>query len=391
MSSWRQVALQDVARIERHVIEPTAIEDGTPYVGLENIQSGGQLIGVRGVHAGELASSKFAFTPDHLLYGKLRPYLAKIARPDFAGICSTDVLPVLPGPRLDRSYLAWFLLTPRMVSLAASRSTGANLPRLSPKSLAEFRIPLPPVLEQRRIAEILDKADALRAKRRAALAQLDTLTECIFLDVGRNTSKPPTLLPLAQVAETSRGAFVNGPFGSDLLTSELQGKGVPVIYIRDIRDGAYQRVSESCVSERKARELAVCTVAAGDVLVAKVGDPPGVAAIYPTGEPPAVVTQDVIRIRIARDVASPEYIVGYLNSSVGQGKVAGITVQATRARFSLRDFKAMTIELPSIELQRGYARMSATVNAVRDAHDASQDNLSELFSALQRRVFRGEI
>ena len=129
MSTWATVALNDVADIERDIVDSTEIERGTLYVGLENIESGGRFVGVRLVDAGELASSKFAFTRQHLLYGKLRPYLAKIARPDFEGICSTDILPILPGPKLDRGYLAWLLLMPEMVALMSSRATGANLPR----------------------------------------------------------------------------------------------------------------------------------------------------------------------------------------------------------------------------------------------------------------------
>jgi type I restriction enzyme S subunit len=130
VSLRRTVSLSEVAVIERDIVDPAAIEAGTTYVGLENIESGGRFVGVRPVDAGELASSKFAFTPQHLLYAKLRPYLAKIARPDFDGICSTDILPVLPGPDVDRAYLAWLLLRPEMVALASSRATGANLPRL---------------------------------------------------------------------------------------------------------------------------------------------------------------------------------------------------------------------------------------------------------------------
>ena len=391
MNAPRRVLLNDVAVIERDIVDPTAIVSGTKYVGLENIESGGRFVGVRAVDAGELASSKFAFTPQHLLYGKLRPYLAKIARPDFEGICSTDILPVRPGPDLDRAYLAWLLLTPEMLARASSLAAGANLPRLSPQVLLDLKIPLPPLPDQWRIAEILDKADALRAKRRAALAQLDTLTQSIFLDIHREAAKSQRVIPLAQIAAASRGAFVNGPFGSDLLTQELQDEGVPVIYIRDIRDGEYRRVSKSCVSERKAHDLAVCTVTAGDVLVAKVGDPPGIAAVYPAGNPPAVVTQDVIRIRVEREVASPEFVVGYLNSSIGKWKVAGITVEATRARFSLGEFKGLRIELPSVKLQHDYARRIAAVNEVRAAHRESLAELDALFASLQHRAFRGDL
>jgi type I restriction enzyme S subunit len=183
MSSRESVQLGNVATIVRKSIAPERISDGTTYVGLENIERGGALLHVTSVSRGDLASAKFAFTADQVLFGKLRPYLAKVARPAFSGVCSTDILPITPGPRLDKDYLAHYLLTPDVVALAASRASGANLPRLSPGELAKFEIPLPSLDEQRRIAAILDHGDALRAKRREALAHLDDLTQSIFLDM----------------------------------------------------------------------------------------------------------------------------------------------------------------------------------------------------------------
>jgi type I restriction enzyme S subunit len=118
--------------------KPLRLPTARFIVGLENIESGGSFVNVRTVANGELASNKFTFTERHVLYGKLRPYLAKIARPSFDGICSTDILPILPGPELDRDYLTHFLRQPTMIELANSRAAGANLPRLSPKALAEF-------------------------------------------------------------------------------------------------------------------------------------------------------------------------------------------------------------------------------------------------------------
>ena len=84
-----------------------------------------------------------------------------------------------------------------MVDYANSRAAGANLPRLSPSALAAFEIPLPPLAEQRRIAEVLDRAEALRAKRRAALAQLDSLTQSLFLDLFGDPRHQPERVPEA--------------------------------------------------------------------------------------------------------------------------------------------------------------------------------------------------
>lgn len=83
--------LGDLAAIERNTIAPSAIQSGTTYVGLENIESDGGFKGVKPVDSGDLASSKFRFTNEHILFGKLRPYLRKIAAPNFSGICSTDI------------------------------------------------------------------------------------------------------------------------------------------------------------------------------------------------------------------------------------------------------------------------------------------------------------
>ena len=123
-------------------------------------------------------------------------------------------------------------------------------------------------------------------------------------------------IKLVSVAESSRGSFVNGPFGSDLLSLELQDVGVPVIYIRDLKHTGYMRKSAVCVTEEKARQLEICKVVSGDVLIAKVGDPPGEACIYPENEPAAIITQDVIRIRVNRGVINPYYLVMLLNSDL---------------------------------------------------------------------------
>jgi len=95
------------------------------------------------------------------------------------------------GPRLNNRFLVHRLMADYFSGRLSDYYTGATIKHLTGQDLARYRFPLPPLPEQRRIAEILDKADALRAKRRAALAQLDTLTQSIFLDMfGDPTTNP---------------------------------------------------------------------------------------------------------------------------------------------------------------------------------------------------------
>ncbi len=389
MSAAKTVALSDVAVIQREIVDSTAIETGTLYVGLENIESGGRFVGVRPVDAGELASSKFAFTPQHLLYGKLRPYLAKIARPDFEGICSTDILPVLPGPDLDRSYLAWLLLAPEMVALANSRATGANLPRLSPTALAELRIPLPPLPEQERIAEILDKADALRAKRRAALAQLDTLTQSIFLDMFGDPATNPKGWPVVSIADICE---VKG--GKRLPKGEEYSPvPTPFRYIRvlDLKAG---RVDESALVHLKPEiqaAIARYVVNAGDVIISIAGSI-GLVAPVPESLDGVNLTENAAKLvpRTAGEYEA-EYLAQFLSTDQAQGQIGSHVGQVTIGKLALFRIEKLKVPLPPITLQRAFIqRVSAVASLAAEQHK-SQLRLANLFASLQHRAFRGEL
>ncbi|MCE3002192.1 MAG: restriction endonuclease subunit S [Xanthomonadaceae bacterium] len=99
----------------------------------------------------------------------------------FAVLSSLAIL--RPKPDLvDPKYFGFVLRSPRVLDDALKRKTGSAIRRVILSDLKSVRVPLPPLPEQRQIAAILDRTDALRAKRRAALAQLDTLTQSIFLD-----------------------------------------------------------------------------------------------------------------------------------------------------------------------------------------------------------------
>ncbi len=390
MSAVRRVALQEVATIQRDIVAPSQIKAGTLYVGLENIESGGRFANVRPVENGELASSKFAFTPRHVLYGKLRPYLAKIARPDFAGICSTDILPVLPGPELDRGYLAWLLLTPEMVSSAASRATGANLPRLSPNALAEMKIPLPPLPEQRRIAEILDKADALRAKRRAALAQLDTLTQSIFLDMFGDPATNPKGWSVSLV-----GAVADVQGGLQVTTARAKlPREVPYLRVANVYRGCLN-LSEVKTIRTMDAEFARTKLLKDDLLLVEGhGNPAeiGRGALWDGSIEGCVHQNHLIRVRFDAARVAPLYASEYVNSPWGRQHLlrAGKTTSGLNT-ISVSEVRETPVALPPIELQREYACRVTAVDRFRATQRASLAELDRLFSSLQHRAFRGEL
>lgn len=386
MNTWPNVALQHVAEIEREVVEASAIADGTLYVGLENIQSGGEFIGVRAVDTGELASSKFAFSPRHLLYGKLRPYLAKVARPDFSGICSTDILPVLPGPKLDRNYLAHFLLTPDMVALASSLATGANLPRLSPRALAELRVPLPPLAEQRRIATVLDRADMLRAQRRAALAQLDTLAHAIFLDMFGDPVSNPKRWP----NPTLGGVLTFQQYGPRFFNESYSVDGVRIVRITDLSEdgrldfGSMPRLTVS--DEDREKYL----LRAGDVIFARSGATVGKVALIQANDPPCIAGAYFITMRF-EEAIDPLYARAVLSAPSIRAIVAKRSRQAAQQNFSGPGLRQLPMPCPPIELQREFTHQIRALENLKESLNASLLQSEALLASLQHRAFRGDL
>ena len=142
---------------------------------------------------------------------------------DFEGGFGAFCKVLRPGPGIDPAYFAHFFRTRDYRQRVSALAAGANINNLRNEHLDEFRIPLPPLPEQRRIAEILDKADALRAKRRAALAQLDTLTQSIFLDMFGDPATNPMGLPKASLEELFEIARVP-PRGAEGCFGQHQGQ-----------------------------------------------------------------------------------------------------------------------------------------------------------------------
>jgi len=255
--------------------------------------------------------------------------------------------------------------------------------------LNKIEIPLPSLPEQKRIAAILAKADRLCRLRRYALELSGGYLQAVFLEMFGSWNYP--LYLLQELSKDERGAFVNGPFGSNLLTNELTSSGIPVIYIRDIASQVYRRVSLVCVTEQKAKELNVYKVLPGDVLVAKVGDPPGTAAIYPASQPMGIITQDVIRIRVKRSLVTPEYLSAFLNSRKGYHTLEPIIVEGTRSRFGLTPYKELHIPVPPLTLQHDFANIVRLGDRLRSQQREALRQAEHLFQALLHQAFEGEL
>lgn len=151
----RIVALGDLCRQDRTVVPPgSPLARSLPYLGLENIESVTGRILLDSADSGAMGSSNtFLFDSRHVLYSKLRPYLNKVAIPDFEGRCTTELIPLLPSPGVSREFLAWLLRRPQTVQAAMQEQTGGRMPRANLRYIFAQHVTIPDSLqEQQEIA-----------------------------------------------------------------------------------------------------------------------------------------------------------------------------------------------------------------------------------------------
>lgn len=162
-SGWSPVTLGEIAEESRVRFDPTSSAPPQPYVGLEHLIPGDVRTRLFGTSE-EVDSLKTQFRPGDVLFGKLRPYLRKVALADRAGVCSTDILAVRPGTKVLSEYLLGVLSREETFAHATASSAGTKMPRTSWAQMSTMPIPLPPLTEQKKIAAILSSVDeAIRA------------------------------------------------------------------------------------------------------------------------------------------------------------------------------------------------------------------------------------
>lgn len=172
---WTWTTLGEVANPERNRVKPQDFA-GLPFIGMDDVESETMhLLGTKS--SGEMKSLSEHFWPDDVLYGSLRPYLNKVYRPDFEGLCSAEFIVFRSLPHLESKYLQYFLNQWSFVAFINKQNTG-DRPRVKFGQMADYPFPLAPLPDQERIvAEIekqftrLDQAVASLRRLQSSLAR----------------------------------------------------------------------------------------------------------------------------------------------------------------------------------------------------------------------------
>ena len=318
--------------------------------------------------------------------------------PHEIGFGTTEFHVFRPSERVTGRYLFHLLRIPCLRYAGAEKMYGAAGQRRVPKEFfASLEIPLPPLAEQKRIAGILDAADALRAKRREALAQLDTLIQSTFLDIFGD----PVTNPMGWEVQRFADVFwlQEGP---GVRNWQFKESGIKLLNVSNIlRSGELDlsKTDRHLSTDEAQEKYSHFLVDAGDLVAASSGisidDDDDLlrtrSAFVGNEHLPLCMNTSTIRFKATDGVSDLRFLQQWLQSHEFRRQITREVTGSAQKNFGPTHLKRLRITLPPLDLQRGFAAIVESIEEQRASQRAHLAELDTLFASLQSRAFRGDL
>jgi type I restriction enzyme, S subunit len=392
--SWPQSTIEEACVLitDGTHYTPPDVGEGIPFLTVKDLAHDGKIDLVNCAHITEeeferADNGNSAPKPGDILFskdgtvGKVYVVESDIR---FAVLSSLAILRPDPS-RLDSEYFGWVLKTDRCLYQASKSKTGSAIRRIILKDLKRVHFPLPPLSEQRRIAGILDAADALRAKRREALAQLDTLLQSTFLDMFGDPVTNPMgwgVVKFRNLGASRLGKMLDKakqegncqfPY---LANFNVQWAGFKLENLRKMDFDADDRV------EFELRD--------GDLLICEGGEV-GRTAIWRSQRKNVYFQKALHRVRLDPTKALPEFGQYFMWFMAKNGGFRDFTNSATISHLTGAKLKTLPVPLPPLALQHRFAAIVESVEGQKARMRAHLAELDALFASLQSRAFKGAL
>ncbi len=387
MTKWRTTTLGEVCDFENgdrgknYPGKSAILSEGIPFVNAGDLENGSlrdELSYISEDHFRKLSNGKFK--RGDILFC-LRGTLGKFARidRDISGAIASSLIIVRPKGSICLDYLNAYFGSNICGDQIDLHRNGAAQPNLAASSLKKFEIPLPPLDEQRRIAAILDKADALRRKRMHSIELLDNLTQSMFLKMFGNES---SLVPLGSICSRVTDGTHQAPKWAD--------SGVPFLFVSNVRNQTISFETNKFVSEEEFKRLTKNTpIDIGDVLYTAVGSY-GNAAVVDTSVK-FVFQRHIAQIKPLQAKVLPFFLSVALESSKVKAQADKLARGVAQKTVTLDSLKKFLVPLPPMDKQRRFFDIASAIRANIVRMEASNNQLDSVFSSLQHRAFSGQL
>ena len=415
---WKDIAFGNCAQRVSDVVQPYQVPENTPYIGLEHIvESGLHLNGQ--ADASEATSAKTRFRRGDVLFGKLRPYFRKVVRPKFDGICSTDIWAVRAKNGMDQGFLFYRMASQEFVDKSMGASTGTRMPRADWEFLSQWKIPLPPLSEQKAIAAVLgaldDKIELNRRMNATLEAMARALFQSWFVDFDPVRAKLDGRKPEGLDEATAAlfpGSFQDSSLGhipkgwevaelgqiADVIDClhakkpERRDNGQLYLQLNNIRDDGLIDISDSFFvsAEDYQKWISRMEAHAGDCMITNVGRVGAVAQI-PEGVKGAL-GRNITGIRCKSSFQFPTFLVECLLSQSMREEIRLKTDSGTILdALNVKSIPKLRFVRPTREIGARFESLARPIRRQMEQNLSVSRNLANIRDTLLPKLLSGEL
>ena len=367
--------------------------DPVAFAAMADIGEDGRVQNIQERKLEEVKKGFTYFSKGDVLLAKITPcmengkaaYINEL--PHDHGFGSTEFHVIRPGDQIDGKYLFYALWNAEFRAIAKNNMKGAvGQKRLPASYIEDHEVLLPPLPEQKRIAAILDKADAIRRKRQKTLTLTESLIQSTFLDMfGDPVTNPKgwEMKPLGDVAERVTVGHVGG------VSKWYVEDGIPMYRTGNIGKYALKKENLLNIDPTFHEKLVKSQTRDGDLLVTRhVTDEIKCAILKPEDSP-----ANCLNILLVRpgELMESHYLASLLTSAASQRQLLRRKVGTAQAVINTTELKKWNIGVPPLTLQTEFQRVVKKIVRVDERISGSIKESDNLFNSLQQRAFRGEL
>lgn len=373
-------------------------QDRFDFVPMAAVRQDGYIDHVEQRDYAEVSKGYTAFKDNDILVAKITPCFEnnKIAlartRTEYAfGSTEFHVIRCKPG-KLEPKYLLHLLRTEPVRYEGERRMTGSAGQKRVPRSFfEELELPIPEDIdEQRRIAAILDKADAIRRKREQSLALADDLLKSAFLEMFGDLEHNDRNWPTEPLGELLSVKPQNGLYKP----SNQYGTGTRILRIDGFYDGYLENEETFKRLAVSADEQAKYGLNNGDIVINRVNSRKylGKSALVEGLSEATVFESNMMRFAVATKELEPRFLVDQLQTEYIKRQILTCSKDAVnQSSINQRDVESFRIRKPPIGLQNDYSRFVKATRVARHRQLTALLEASQVFASLSQRAFRGEL
>jgi len=376
------------------VLPGADVPDGIPYIRVVDMQGGAVRLDQLRRTTREIAHSyrRSALVEGDLLVS-IRGHVGRTAfvpKGAHGANLTQDTARVAILPGVDSRYIRWFIESPTARHWLVQHTKGVAVTGVNLGDLRKLPVPLPALNEQRRIADILDKADAIRRKRKEAIALTEELLRSAFLEMFGDPVTNPKCWPVKALGEVAHVA------GGLQVTSARASNPISMPYLR-VANVFRDRLNLAEVKEIRVTEAerARATLSCGDVLVVEGhGNPDelGRSAVWRDEVAGCTHQNHLIRVRPTAGILDATFLSASLNSSSGRKQMLALGKTTSGLNtISTNNVRGVQILLPPLSRQLEYAAVVGRIATLARTIERGSAEDECLFSSLVARAFAGTL